>query len=406
MRTFPHIFTVMIAALLLSCSGVGASRGDSVGIDSVPVDSVVDISDLTAEARHAADSVLSSMTLEQQVAQCFMPTIYARNDEPTLRKLEAYSRLGVGGVVLLKGDMVSAAVMADKLRGPGVPAFVAIDAEWGLGMRLEDAPGFPRNGHLSNDADELVLYDYGQEVARESRRLGINMVLGPVIDVTGRRDGIIGTRSFGDDPHRVADLGVAYARGLESGGVLSVAKHFPGHGSPADDSHRTLPVINRSLHQLDSIDLYPFRRYVDSGLSAVMVGHLAVPALDSKMIPAAVSDAVIGDLLRNDLGFKGLVITDALNMEGANGYDGADALQAGADLVIGPYDTKKEIDAVLDRVANGELDATRIADSCRRILFYKYILGLFGEQPVEFERLREDVRGNSDSLRDVLGRYS
>ncbi|MDE5713677.1 MAG: beta-N-acetylglucosaminidase, partial [Muribaculaceae bacterium] len=245
---------------------------------------------------------------------------------------------------------------------------------------------------------------YGVEVARECRRVGINMVLGPVVDVTENPGGVIGNRSFGGDPRRVADLGVAYARGLESGRVVSVAKHFPGHGSPQGDSHRSLPVIKRSLHQLDSIDLYPFRSYIDAGLSGVMVGHLAVPAIDPLCLPAAVSSVVIGDLLRTELGFKGLVLTDALNMGGVEGHGASAALAAGADIVVAPSNTADEIRRVLESVEFGDMDIKILQDRCRRILFYKFLAGVFEPKSMNLERLREDVGSGTDSLYDRLVR--
>ena len=373
--------TVIFAPCLLLLSACAGSGGGGVA-DSDSSASAPEASasfdggaDMTAPALFKADSVLAGMTLEEKVGQCFMPSIYAQADPYTLRRLREYvSDLHVGGVVLLKGDLQSAAKMGSIAAEAPVPLFVAIDAEWGLGMRLEDAPDFPRNGRISPKADEQLLFDYGREVARESRRVGINMILGPVVDVVENPRGIIGSRSFGNDPRRVADLGVAYARGVESGRVISVAKHFPGHGSPSADSHRSLPVIERSLQQLDSIDLYPFRSYIDAGLSGIMAGHLAVPAIDPEALPAAVSPVVIGRLLRGDLEFKGLVLTDALNMAGAQGHDAAAAIAAGADIVVAPEDTRHEIDTMIAQVRKGSLPLRDLDDRVRRILFYKYLI--------------------------------
>lgn len=394
---------ILLALCVAVQSCTGGVRGDIDGKGTQPggpADSVgAGVSDLTGVASRMADSTLACMTLEQKVGQCFMPSIYASADPATMRKLRSYiSDLHVGGVVLLRGDLGSAAIMAGVGMKAEIPLFMAIDAEWGLGMRLEDAPGFPRNGRLGPRADELMLFDYGSEVARECRRVGINMVLGPVIDVAENPDGVIGSRSFGGDPKVVADLGVAYARGVESGGVISVAKHFPGHGSPKGDSHKMLPVIEHSLRQLDSIDLYPFRSYISAALTGVMVGHLAVPAIDTLSLPAAVSPAVVNDLLRGELGFHGLVLTDALNMGGAEGYGAAAAISAGADVVVSPADTSKEIEDVVRKVRDGEMALETIDSRCRRILFHKYLIGLDRGNPVSLERIREDVRGESDSL--------
>ena len=398
MRAWTVVAIVILLAL--SCGRTGSAEEESCREEKT--DSVAacpGAGDLSSEAMRKADSVLSGLTLEQRVGQCFMPAIYADCNPPAMNRLRGYiADFHVGGIVLLKGDLRSAALMAGEGGALRVPMFIAIDAEWGLGMRLKDAPGFPRNGRIGAGADEDLLFDYGREVARECRRVGINMVLGPVVDVAENPHGVIGSRSFGSDPVRVADLGVAYAKGLESGGVVSVAKHFPGHGSPCGDSHVSLPVIRRSLNQIDSIDLYPFRSYIDAGLTGVMAGHLAVPAIDPESLPAAVSPVVIGDLLRGELGFNGLVLTDALNMGGAEGHDAAAAILAGADIVVAPADTEYEIKNVIEKVRSGELDARIIDERCRRILFHKFLIGMGKRDIVPLEGLREDVKGDSDSL--------
>lgn len=392
-------------SFLAACVRSDMLRQDGVAGERLSDSAAYVYADETISIMEAADSVLSTMTLEQRVGQLFMPTIYATADRETMRKLQTYiSDMHVGGVVLLKGDLKSAALMAAKGARAEVPLFMSIDAEWGLGMRLHDAPDFPRNGKLSAHADEELLYDYGREMARECRRVGINMVLGPVIDVVENPRGVIGSRSFGSDPVKVSEMGVAYSRGLESGGVMSVAKHFPGHGSPSGDSHRELPMIRRSLHQLDSIDLYPFRNYIDAGLSGVMVGHLAVPAIDPESRPAAVSGVVIEDLLRGELGFKGIVLTDALNMGGADGYDAVAAIKAGADIVVAPANSWDEIGRVLESVREGKLPAARIDESCRRILFRKTLLGLWNPSTPRLKGLLEDVSAESDTLYRRLAR--
>lgn len=399
MKKFLLLISVIFFILSLTrCVKDKGSMSDSA-CSSEEVEDVRVGNDLTVRAMHMADSVITSMTLEEMVGQCFMPSIYSRDDEETLRKLREYmTDLHVGGIILLKGNLLSAATMGNIGSKANVPLFVAIDAEWGLGMRLEDAPGFPKNGFIGPGADEQLLYDYGREVARECRRVGINMVLGPVIDVAENPDGVIGSRSFGNDPVKVADFGVAYARGLESGGVVSVAKHFPGHGSPEGDSHRILPVVNRNVEELDSIDIYPFKSYISSGLSGIMVGYLAVPAVDPECRPAAVSRRVVTDLLRGYLKFDGLVLTDALNMEGAEGYSADEAIKAGADIVVSPADTRLEIKKVIDMVISGGIEGSEIADRCRRILFYKYLLGL-GRSSVSVEpSIREYVSIGTDSL--------
>lgn len=408
MRFRSAIYASLIPALLaaISCGkqpAFHASTGPAVL--SNHIDSVVNVpeEDFESHVLMMADSIMLGMTLEQKVGQCFMPTILSSVDSANFRKYREYIHdLKVGGIVLLRGDMLSAAQMSAMAHDAKVPLFVAIDAEWGLGMRLADAPVFPRNGLISRDADELLLYDYGAEVARECGLLGINMVLGPVVDVVDRSSGVIGTRAFGSSPERVASLGVAYAKGLEDGGVVSVAKHFPGHGSQGIDSHLHLPVIDRPIASLDSIDILPFRRYINAGLTGIMVGHLAVSAIDSVAIPAAVSRGVIFDLLRTELSFNGLVITDALNMGAVKGFTAADAIAAGADMVVGPTDTGWEIDNVIEKVKRGDISTEDIDERCRRILFHKYLLQLNKPNKICLEGIKEDVIGDSDSLKNRL----
>ena len=185
----------------------------------------------------------------------------------------------------------------------------------------------------------------------------------------------MGKRSYGPDPVRVSDLSIAYARGLESEGIMSVAKHFPGHGS-ARDSHKRKPVIERSIGEMDSIDLYPFRKFIAAGLSAVMVGHLAVPAVDPQMQPAAVSHAIITGLLKEQLGFRGLVLTDAMNMGGAEGNGADKALEAGADLILAPENSDREIGLIADAVRSGRIPESRLDESVRKVLFYKALMQL------------------------------
>lgn len=338
-------------------------------------------SDLTVEAQSWADSVTSEMDTVRLASQLLMPALYARTDFFTVRQIQEYARQGIGGVVLLKGTSAGAKALADTMAKAGdIVPFMAIDAEWGLSMRLVDAPAFPANGRISPEVEDQLMYDYGREVARECRQLGISMVLGPVLDVSDNNR-FLGIRSFGSDPERVASLGLAYGRGLMDGNVLPVAKHFPGHGMVSSDSHKGKGIINASLQRLDTVDLVPFRRWSASGMPAVMVGHLAVPAIDSRMRPAAVSHTVITDLLRTDLGFGGLIMTDAMNMLGAEGYSACDAVRAGADMVIAPVDTRREIEGIVDGVRRADISLPELRRRVSRILFYKYLIRNGRERP-------------------------
>lgn len=372
-RILPAAAVLMGAA---GCGGVSGGLSDTIDTTDLQQDTVPEF-DMTLEGLAWADSVMAEMTLEEMAGQLIMPAVFSDDSRMALTQLRKYaSDNHVGGVVLLKGTIDAVRAISDTLRRLSpAPPFIAIDAEWGLAMRLEDMPGFPRNGRISEDADELLLFDYGQEVARECRQLGINMVLGPVLDVVpeGFRAGGIGTRSFGSDARRVARLGGAYSRGLESGGVLSVAKHFPGHGAANADSHKRLPTVGKTRAELDSTDLLPFRTYIDNGLSGIMTAHLNVPALEETGIPVTVSEKIQKRLLREEFGFHGLIITDAMNMAGAEGNHVADAIIAGADIVLAPSDTEAEIAYLTGAIRHGRLPMAELRDRVRRVLFYKFL---------------------------------
>ncbi len=371
------VAAVMLLSVAVCCGRAGAdghSGSDSSAMQ--PEDcAVLTETDMTGEALAWADSIMKQMTLEQRVGQLLLPAVYAADDPPSLRSLSRYAAdWHVGGVVLLKGSPEAVRTIAERLTEASVPPpFMAIDAEWGLGMRLSGTPVFPKNGQISPRAGQDVLYEYGREVARECRLAGINMVLGPVADVSAS-SGIMGRRSFGSDPERVAELTVAYARGLEDGNVVSVAKHFPGHGSPGQDSHNSLAVVASDIERLDTVDMLPFKAYVNAGLSGIMAGHLAVPSVDASLSPASFSRPILTGLLRDSLNFRGLVLTDALNMGGASGYTAADALRAGADIVLAPADTGREFRAIMDEIESNRLPISLVNDRCRRILFYKYLV--------------------------------
>lgn len=378
-----RFFWLFLFPLLLAAGGCKKSTSDK---ETVPEESFDKLTDITNRAQQYADSVFETLSLEEKIGQTFMPSI---NTSSTPYNLAYYQKLiddyHVGGIVLAKGDVESAKKIAEIGRQAKVPLFISIDAEWGLGMRLADAQVFPMNGKIRKDAEESLLFDYGREVGRECRTYGINMVLGPVVDVVESRRGVIGSRSFGGDVKTVSNMGVAYAKGLESIGVISVAKHFPGQGSSITDSHRGTAPVYRNITALDSIDFLPFKMFIKSGLTGVMAGHIQLLAVNPDGLPATVSPDILTTLLRDEMGFKGLVITDAFSMGGAHGYSAYQALEAGADIVLCPLNMEKEIGKVIDKVNEGELDMTLIDDRCRRILFIKALFGLWNPENNEKE---------------------
>ena len=392
-----HIVYVIVVALVVTtliCCKYTAEQKQEPEL-------VVDNNDYTQQAEVWVDSIITTMSLEEQVGQLFMPSSYAYSDESTFKQLRKYiADNHVGGVLFLKGDVCSQAFLSDTLQAISrVPLFIGMDAEWGLNMRLNDAPKFPVNYLLGKTNDDQLMYDYGREVGREARLLGINMIMGPVLDVlTNSNNKVIGKRAFSSDAKVVAEMAVAYARGLEDGNVLSIGKHFPGHGATSVDSHKELPLVSNDLAQLDTVDFLPFKEYVKNNLSGVMVGHLYMPAIDSLQRSAVVSPVIITDFLKDKLKFEGLILTDAINMGGVADVEhiAVSALLAGADIIVSPQNTSMEIAQVLRAVRTGVVSHVLIREKCRKILMYKYKLGLNELCGIDFNNAMEQVN-NAES---------
>lgn len=327
------------------------------------------------------DSVFATLTLEQRVAQLMIVRVPSdMTDAQMMEYARRMTTLGVGGYCFFAGTAARQAELTERLRNQSaVLPFISIDGEWGLGMRLRDLYSFPRNarfGMLPHYIDSLV-YDMGVEVGRQCRMMGIHFNFAPVVDVNSNPDNpVIGTRSYSADPARVARLATLFAQGQQSQGVMAFAKHFPGHGDTRTDSHLELPVIKHSREHLDTIELPPFRALIDAAVGGVMVAHLRVDAYDAER-PTSLSPTIIEGLLRNTLGFKGLVITDGLDMKGvtatySDGQGELEALKAGNDILLLPPDVERAIDVICDAVRHDD-DVRRMVNShCRRLLHAKY----------------------------------
>lgn len=344
-----------------------------------------------------ADSVFDSMSSDERIGQLFMVIANLKTDTRNMQRLMRYvNDIKAGGILFHKGDVATQAELTNRLqRASRVPMLVSLDGEWGLSMRLTGTTRFPKNMMLGAIEDNGLITQYGAEVGRQCKEMGIHINFAPDIDVNSNTDNpVIGTRSFGEIPEAVADKGIAYARGLEATGVISVSKHFPGHGDTAEDSHETLPVVRHSLERLDSVELLPFKRYIYDGFAGVMTGHLYVPALDKKLHkPASMSRPIVTDLLQTKLGFTGLCFTDALAMKGATprktDNPSVMALLAGNDVLLASATPIDDFAAVKEAVAEGILDMADIEAKCLKILQYKYIAGLNKYRPVETKGLSE-----------------
>ncbi|MCD7974194.1 MAG: serine hydrolase [Candidatus Azobacteroides sp.] len=340
------------------------------------------------------DSIFNKMTLDEKIGQCFVITFEPQNTTANTNKVKRLiNNVKIGGLLFSKGDFTEQAIFTNMAQNlSSVPLFITLDGEWGLSMRLEGTTRFPKNVMLGAIQDLDLLYEYGREVGRQCREMGIQMNFAPDIDVNSNPNNpVIGTRAFGDNPERVAQLGIAYSRGLESMGVISVAKHFPGHGDTKEDSHNTLANVTRSRSELENIELYPFRKYVEAKLSGVMVSHLYVPALDNTPNqPATFSKKIITDLLKDEMGFEGLIVTDALVMKGAGSGDMCvKALLAGNDILLNPANPESEFEAVKKAVEKGEIPQELIDEKCRKILTYKFISGLAERKDIRTSGLKD-----------------
>ncbi|MDR0844361.1 MAG: serine hydrolase [Tannerella sp.] len=360
---------------------------------------------------HWVDSVYQTMSTDERIGQLFIVVAEPKADEKNMQKLREYiNKVKVGGVLFSSGKPDIQADVTNRIqKASRIPLFIALDGEWGLSMRLSGTTRFPKNMMLGAVENTALIEAYGKEVGRQCREMGIHINFAPVLDVNSNVDNpVIGSRSFGEDPDVVAEKGIAYAQGLESMNVLSVAKHFPGHGDTSEDSHYTLPTVYHPMEVLDSIELLPFRKYISGQFSGIMTGHLYVPALDKTPDrPTSVSKVVVTDFLKEKLGFQGLCFTDALAMRGAaadkSGSLAVQALLAGNDVALSPGSPAKEMDAVKAAIKDGLLKQEDIDARCRKILQYKYVAGLNNYRPIELKGLSGRLNTpHADWLADKL----
>ena len=305
----------------------------------------------------------------------------------------------IGGFVLAGGDVYAAAVLTNTLQQMAeVPLLVSADLERGLGNQLDGATLFPPLMSVGATGSEELAYAMGRITAQEARAVGIHMTYAPVVDVNNNPDNpIINVRSLGEDPAAVGRLAAAFIRGCQEHGLIATAKHFPGHGDTAQDSHSVLPVISASRQRLEEIELYPFRQVVKAGVMAVMTAHLRLPALDlTPDLPATLSRPILVDLLRKDMGFKGLIVSDAMEMRGITSLytpeeSAVMAVQAGVDILLVPLETESVIQALIQAVAEGHISEARINTSVRKILAYKARLGLGKNRQVKLDSLQKAI---------------
>jgi len=355
------------------------------------------------------DSVFRSLTPQQRLAQLFMVAAYSNKDAKHVAELEKLvTEQGIGGLIYFQGGPLRQAKQCNYLQSKAkLPMLIAMDAEWGLGMRLDSTISYPRQMTLGAISDNDVVFRFGEEVARQMRRMGMHINFAPVVDVNSNPDNpVIGTRSFGEQKVNVSNKGVAYTKGMQKHRVLACAKHFPGHGDTDTDSHHTLPVIRHKYARIDSLELYPFRQLIANGVGSMMVAHLDIPALDTvKNRASTLSPKIVTGLLKDSLGFEGIIFTDALNMKGVSkfykpGEVDLLALLAGNDVMLFAEDVPTAIAKITAAIAEGRISQAEIDARCRKLLHLKAWAGLDKYRPIELKNLYEDL--NDGRARAVM----
>lgn len=347
-----------------------------------------------SKAEAWADSALKTLSEDERIAQLMILRLSSYDfktktplyfDSLVAQKVKQYN---IGGICLFQGAPAKLAAIVNNLQGMAkTPLMVCIDGEWGVGMRLfDDVQALPHQMMLGAVQDKNIIYQYGKLVAEQCKKLGITVNYAPVVDINNNPNNpVINDRSFGEDKYKVAAYGIEYMKGMQDAGVMACAKHFPGHGDVAVDSHLDLPVINKTMQQLDSLELYPFKEIFNAGVGSVMVAHLYIPAIDSTANRAtSISKKNVAGLMRNELGYQGLTFTDALEMQGVQkffpgGEASVQSIIAGNDMLCLPTDVEQTIKKVKEAIKKNQLTWEDINYHCKKVLLAKYQYG--GEKP-------------------------
>jgi beta-glucosidase-like glycosyl hydrolase/CubicO group peptidase (beta-lactamase class C family) len=362
------------------------------------------------------DSVFKTLTPDEQIAQLMvvrLSTINANKSVTFYDSLvtELIKQYNIGSLCVFQGSPVKQATILNRLQAMAkTPLLVTIDAEWGVGMRMTDSVlPLPKQMMMGAVQDSSIPYQYGRIVADQCKRIGIQVNFAPVVDVNNNPNNpVINDRSFGEDKYKVASYAVQYMKGMQDNGVMACAKHFPGHGDVAVDSHLDLPVINKSRVQLESLELYPFREIFKAGVGSVMIAHLYIPSIDSEANRAtSLSKNNVTNLLRNDLGYQGLSFTDALEMQGVKKFfpDGAASVEsiiAGNDMLCLPGDVPLAIKKIKEAITSGKISWADIEMHCRKVLKAKYDYGLSNLKPINTENLTNDLNRDVSSMRKLI----
>jgi beta-N-acetylhexosaminidase len=362
---------------------------------------------------HWVDSVFKKLNRKQKVAQLFFVRAHTNKGQAYSDSVaKVIKKEQIGGLVFFQGGPVRQAALTNQYQKIShIPLLVAMDGEWGLGMRLDSTISYPYQMTLGAIQDEKLLNQMGQQVAYDFKRIGAHLNFAPVVDVNNNPNNpVINYRSFGDDKYKVALRAIAYMQGMQQGGLLTTAKHFPGHGDTNVDSHFDLPLLNFSRTRLDTLEEYPFKQAIQAGISGVMVAHMNIPALDTtKNLPSSISRPIITGLLKDSLGFKGLVVSDAMEMKGVVKYfpEGeADlrAFMAGTDIIELSENSCRAIKKIKVAIRKGLVPEAELDAKVRKVLAAKYFAGLQQYQPANVEGMAQDL--NRDAAKDLVQQLS
>ncbi len=367
----------------------------------------------TKEATHWADSIFKTLSNEEKIAQLMVIRAHSNLGQKHVDEVtNLIQKYNVGGLCFFQGGPVRQATLTNQYQKLAkTPLMIAIDGEWGLGMRLDSVINFPRQLMMGAVPDAKLIYAFGKAVGEQCKRIGIQVNYAPDIDINNNPENpVINDRSFGEDKYKVSLFGVQYMKGMQDVGVMACAKHFPGHGDVSVDSHLDLPVINKSRAELDSLELYPFRELIKAGVGSMMIAHLYIPAIDSTANQAtSLSKKNVTGILRNELGYEGLTFTDALEMKGVakfypSGEAAVQSLIAGNDMLCLPGDVANTIKKVMEAIANGKLAQTDIDSKVYKVLLSKYHLGLNKIEEIKIDNITADLNASTNAIREQLSK--
>nr|WP_315161989.1 glycoside hydrolase family 3 N-terminal domain-containing protein [uncultured Flavobacterium sp.] len=415
------LFYVLIFFVASSCVGTKINKNKVIvanipskieNLDSIKSSNTPTLFELSPQGNKWVDSVYNAMTLEEKFGQLFMVAAYSNKDTVHFKGIDKLIQESkIGGLIFFQGGPVRQVKLSNRFQSKSkIPLFIGSDAEWGLSMRLDSTYRYPWNMTLGAIQDMKLLEKVGLQMGKQSKRLGLQFNFAPVLDInTNPRNPIIGFRSFGEDKFKVTERAIALMKGVQSQGIFSTGKHFPGHGDTETDSHKGLPTINFSKERLMDVEFYPYKKMFHEGLSSVMVAHLNVPSLESRPnYPSSISYNVVTDILQKELGFKGLIFTDALNMKSVSNFKlpseiNFEAFMAGNDVLLFPEDVPSAIEKFKLAYSANLFSDERLAFSVKKILKFKYKVGLNSYKPIVTENLYNDLNSSeNDALQYEL----